>query len=65
MEEQGVPTGDMPSGKPNIGLLMTKSLNEAIIDEMTQNGYAQTTVTAKEIGIISQTGFVKIKGNVL
>jgi hypothetical protein len=32
---------------------------------MTQNGYAQTTVTAKEIGIISQTGFVKIKGNVL
>ncbi len=65
MEEQGVPTGDMPSGKPNVGMLMQKSKFESFIDELTQNGFAQTTITGKEVAEISATGFVKVKGNVI
>jgi len=65
MEETGVPTGDMPSGKPNIGLILTKSFNDALLEELTENGYSQTTITAVEVADISAKGFTSVKGNVL
>lgn len=65
MEETGVPTGDMPSGKPNIGLIMTKSFNEALLSELTENGFAQVSITATEVGELSAVGFTSVKANVL
>lgn len=66
MDEIGAPTGDLPSGRPNTGLLVMKGLFDSINDEIVERGVAETTIFGKDVAqlTVDPTASVKIKGNI-
>lgn len=65
LEETGVPTGDLPDGSPNLGIIIQQAFNESFIDEMAENGKTDVTITGIEVGDLSAKGFTKVSGNLL
>jgi len=65
LEEAGVPTGDLPDGSPNLGIIIQQSFNQTLIDEMAENGKTEVTITGIEVGDLSAKGFTKVSGNLL
>jgi len=65
LEEAGVPTGDLPDGSPNLGLVIQQSFNQSLIDEIAENGKTDVTITGIEIADLSSKGFTKVSGNIL
>jgi hypothetical protein len=65
LEDAGVPTGDLPDGSPNLGLIIQQSFNQSLIDEMAENGKTDVTITGIEVGDLSAKGFTKVSGNLL
>lgn len=65
LEEAGVPTGDLPDGSPNLGLVIQQAFNQSFIDEMAENGKTDVTITGIEVADLSAKGFTKVSGNLL
>jgi hypothetical protein len=65
LEEAGVPTGDLPDGSPNLGLIIQQSFNQSLIDEIAENGKTDVTITGIEVADLSTKGFTKVSGNLL
>ena len=65
LEDAGVPTGDLPDGSPNLGLIIQQSFNQSLIDEIAENGKTDVTITGIEIADLSAKGFTKVSGNIL
>lgn len=65
LEEAGVPTGDLPDGSPNLGLIIQQSFNQSLIDEIAENGKTDVTITGIEVADLSAKGFTKVSGNLL
>ena len=65
LEEAGVPTGDLPDGSPNLGLIIQQSFNQSLIDEIAENGKTDVTITGIEVADLSSKGFTKVSGNIL
>jgi hypothetical protein len=66
MEDIGVPTGDLPSGAPNIGLILTRGFNQALMDEIAENGKAQVSINLEQLTKL-QTGvtpIINLDGNI-
>lgn len=66
MEDIGVPTGDLPSGAPNIGLILTRGFNQALMDEIAENGKAQVSINLEQLTRL-QTGvtpIINLDGNI-
>jgi hypothetical protein len=65
LEEAGVPTGDLPDGSPNLGLVIQQSFNQSLIDEIAENGKTDVTITGIEVADLSSKGYTKVSGNLL
>jgi hypothetical protein len=66
MEDIGVPTGDLPSGAPNIGLILTRGFNQSLMDEIAENGKAQVSINLEQLTKL-QTGvtpIINLDGNI-
>ena len=66
MEDIGVPTGDLPSGAPNIGLILTRGFNQALMDEIAENGKTQVSINLEQLTKL-QTGvtpIINLDGNI-
>jgi len=37
MEDLGVPTGDLPDGSPNLGVVIQQGFNQSLMDEIAEN----------------------------
>jgi hypothetical protein len=61
----GIPTGPMPDGSPNIGLLAKLAEIVGVESERDTNGVTKQLITAADIGLISQVGFVTKSGIIL
>lgn len=61
----GIPTGPMPDGSPNIGLLAKLAEIVGVESERDANGVTKQLITAADIGLISQVGFVTKSGIIL
>ena len=65
LEDSGVPTGDLPDGSPNLGVVIQQGFNQSLMDEIAENGKTEVTITGIEVGDLSLKGFTKVSGNVL
>jgi hypothetical protein len=65
MEDLGVPTGDLPDGSPNLGVVIQQGFNQSLMDEIAENAKTEVTITGIEVGDLSAKGFTKVSGNVL
>jgi hypothetical protein len=65
LEDFGVPTGDLPDGSPNTALVIKQGENQALMDEIAENGKTEVTITGIEVADLSSKGFTKVSGNVL
>lgn len=65
MDNTGVPTGDLPSGSPNLGLIMMKNITDSIIEEVVDNGKTVVSITQAESALIASGAAVVVPGNVL
>jgi hypothetical protein len=65
LEDSGVPTGDLPDGSPNLGIVIQQGFNQSLMDEIAENGKTEVTITGIEVGDLSLKGFTKVSGNVL
>jgi hypothetical protein len=66
MEDIGVPTGDLPSGAPNIGLILTRGFNQSLMDEIAENGKTQVSINLEQL-LRLQTGvtpIINLDGNI-
>lgn len=61
----GIPTGPMPDGSPNIGLLAKLAEIVGVESERDANGVTKQLITAADIGQITQVGFVTKSGIIL
>jgi len=61
----GIPTGPMPDGSPNIGLLAKLAEITGVEAERDANSVTKQLITAADIGLISQVGFVTKSGIIL
>jgi hypothetical protein len=61
LQKSGIPTGDLPDGSPNIGLMAVMSQVKGQFKEMHENG--KTEVTIDPISVLgSTTGQIKAHG---
>ena len=65
LEDSGVPTGDLPDGSPNLGVVIQQGFNQSLMDEIAENGKTEVTITGIEVSDLSLKGFTKVSGNVL
>jgi hypothetical protein len=65
LEDSGVPTGDLPDGSPNLGIVIQQGFNQSLMDEIAENGKTEVTITGIEVSDLSLKGFTKVSGNVL
>jgi len=65
LEDSGVPTGDLPDGSPNLGIVIQQGFNQSLMDEIAENGKTEVTITGIEVADLSAKGFTKVSGNVL
>jgi len=65
LEDSGVPTGDLPDGSPNLGVVIQQGFNQSLMDEIAENGKTEVTITGIEVADLSAKGFTKVSGNVL
>lgn len=65
MNDTGVPTGDLPSGNPNIGLIMLKNLTDSVLEEVIDNGKSVTSITQAEAALLASGAAVVVNGNIL
>lgn len=66
MEDLGVPTGDLPSGAPNIGLILSRGFNQSLMDEIAENGKTQVSINLEQLTKL-QTGvtpIINLDGNI-
>jgi hypothetical protein len=65
LEKQGIPTGDLPDGSPNLGLLAMQSLNESLMDEIAENGKVSVAISTKEVNglLYGVTPIINLDGN--
>ena len=66
MEDLGVPTGDLPSGAPNVGLILSRGFNQALMDEIAENGKTQVSINLEQLTKL-QTGvtpIINLDGNI-
>lgn len=66
MEDLGVPTGDLPSGAPNIGLILSRGFNQSLMDEIAENGKTQVSFNLEQLTKL-QTGvtpIINLDGNI-
>lgn len=56
MEELGIPTGDLPSGNPNLSLIFQQSYNEALMEEIAENAKVAVSISSAEVyGLMTGT----------
>jgi hypothetical protein len=65
LEDIGVPTGDLPDGSPNVGIVIQQAFNQSLMDEIAENGKTEVTITGIEVADLSAKGFTKVSGNLL
>lgn len=65
LEDSGVPTGDLPDGSPNLGVIIQQGFNQSLMDEIAENGKTEVTITGIEVGDLSSKAFTKVSGNIL
>lgn len=65
LEKLGIPTGDLPDGSPNLGLLVTQALNESLIEEVAENGKVSVAISTKEVNglLYGVTPIINLDGN--
>lgn len=66
LEDVGVPTGDLPSGNPNLSLIVERGKFQAIVDEMAENGKTQVSINLEQLTKL-QTGvtpIINLDGNI-
>lgn len=65
MEDLGVPTGDLPDGSPNLGILIQQAFNESLMDEISENAKVTVGISTKEVtgAFYGVTPIVNISGN--
>lgn len=55
----GVDTGDMPDGSPNTGVLAEKANNQAVVDEIAENGKVSVALSGAQVAALA-SGNVQI-----
>jgi hypothetical protein len=65
LDRLGVPTGDLPDGSPNLGLLIQQSFSQALMDEMAENGKVSVAISTKEVNglLYGVTPIINLDGN--
>jgi hypothetical protein len=67
MDELGVPTGDLPSGKPNLGLIIQQAYNQTLMDEIAENAKVSVSISSAEVyGLMTGTAptpIINLSGN--
>jgi len=65
MNDKGLPTGDLPDGSPNVGMLAQKDSYQSQMDEMAENGKVGVGLRADQVAALQYggTGIVKLHGN--
>lgn len=66
MEDLGVPTGDLPDGSPNVGLILSRGFNQSLMDEIAENGKTQVSINLEQLTKL-QTGvapIINLDGNI-
>jgi len=65
LEESGIPTGDLPDGSPNLGLVAQQAFNEALLDEIAENGKVSVAISTKEVAgaLYGPNPIINLSGN--
>jgi hypothetical protein len=65
MNNKGLPTGDLPDGSPNVGMLAQKDSYQSQMDEMAENGKVGVGLRADQVAQLASggSGIVKLYGN--
>lgn len=65
LENKGIPTGNLPDGSPNIGMVAQKDNYQSQMDEMAQNGKVSVGLRADQVAALATggVGIVKVHGN--
>ena len=65
MNNKGLPTGDLPDGSPNVGMLAQKDSYQSQMDEMAENGKVGVGLRADQVALLASggSGIVKLYGN--
>jgi len=65
LEESGIPTGDLPDGSPNLGLVAQQAFNEALLDEIAENSKVTVAISTKEVAgvLYGPNPIINLSGN--
>lgn len=65
LDDLGIPTGDLPDGSPNLGLLVQQSFNQSLLDEIAENGKVNVGISSKEVNglLYGITPILNLSGN--
>ena len=65
LENKGIPTGNLPDGSPNVGMVAQKDNYQSQMDEMAENGKVSVGLRADQVQALaaSGVGIIKVHGN--
>lgn len=65
LENKGIPTGNLPDGSPNVGMIAQKDNYQSQMDEMAENGKVSVGLRADQVQALaaSGVGIIKVHGN--
>jgi hypothetical protein len=65
LEDSGIPTGDLPNGSPNLGLIAQQAFNESLLDEIAENSKVTVAISTKEVAgvLYGPNPIINLSGN--